>query len=197
VPTEAPTEVPTQANPPTALPVVYHLNLPPQNQIQYDFFEHLCEAQWSNGAHFFDCPGDPADPNGSASQVTAQSGLAFVTDNQALLTIPAFGNNNSSIFGHYPAYVVQSGDRFKAALTVSFNKNEDCALSFGLDYYDAQKQYHSLTEWPIDPTHALQEVDYDLSALNGQTVDFSLAVRYQGHDRCEALWVAPLIYNLP
>jgi len=189
------TSIPTPSDPPLALPSAYHLNLPPADQIRYDFFDHLCEAKWSNGAHFLNCPGNITDPNGSASPVNAQTVLPFATDNKALLTIPAYGNNNSSIFGHYPAYTVQAGDTFKAALTVAFDKNEDCAVAFGLGYYDSQQQYHDLTEWSIDPVNALQEVDYDLATLNGQTVDFSLAVRYQGHDSCEALWVAPLIYT--
>lgn len=189
------TSIPTPVNTPTALPVAYHLDLPPADHIRYDFVDHICEAQWANGAHFLSCPGDGTDPNGSAQVLTPQLGLAFVTDNKALLTVPAYGNNNSSIFGHYPTYTVQAGDTFKAAVTVAFDKNEDCALSFGLDYYDAQKQYHSLIEWPIDPTNALQVVSYDLSPLQGQAVDFSLAVRYQGHNQCEAVWVAPLIYQ--
>lgn len=191
---EPPTPTATTASEPTATaaangPLVYRFDVAPE-KIHYDFYAQYCDAQWSNSGQQLPCPGDPADSRGSVSQYT---GLANNAD--LLLTIPAFNESFAGLFGHYPAYTVQTGDIFQARLSVLAEK-DPCSVDFGLAYFDAQKQFHELTQLPgIANVGGLRELVFDLSALAEQTVEFTLVVRYQGPTRCQAVWFSPIIYQ--
>ena len=72
-------------------------------------------------------------------------------------------------------------------------------MTFRLDY-KAGGQTRTLASWHEVYEGQYSTIDFDLSALNGQTVKFILVVTANGSARDdEALWVAPRIvrYGVP
>jgi hypothetical protein len=166
--------------------------------IVFDFAAQLCNAKWMNGGQkFASCP-DPSSDHSAGYAVLldpATEGLPAGTP--VLLTIPAW-NGFAALFLRYPALTVQAGDHFRATLRCQTGTT-DCDVEFALEYYDSSGTYHSpFASWKqnsgMPPTH----VDYDLSALAGQNVDFVLILRPNNNtpQLDLGLWIAPQIYRV-
>ena len=188
--TPQPTSTPT-------LPVVYS----EPDQIVLDFFATACEATWSNNSYEIPCPGNPLD--------TAR-GFIFPTDyasieghrmveDPMLIGSPGLGDGNGlGLFGRYPAITIQGGDTF--VTTVACQGDYICDVEFALEYFDANGNFHPENNWkfPYARGNGPLEVQFDLSALAGQTVEFSLVLRAQGPPQdARVVWINPHITRTP
>ncbi len=184
IPTLTPS--PTAAAQPTPLPA---------GTITLDFSARMCNAQWMNGVQYLPCPATEASrPAGYPSLMDPVS-QGLPPNTAVLLTVPA-QNGASSIFGRYPVYLVQAGDRFQATLRCV--SDVPCQVEFALEYYDAQGKYHDhFGAWQYSGGDPPIPVDLDLSPLAGQRVGFTLAVRPQNSSPQNdlALWIAPHIFR--
>ncbi len=175
--------------------------LPHPLEEAYNFVEHACEARWTNNGADLPCPGDLADIlPGYVGLEDLASLYAFPVP--ALLTIPAQANSGfGGVFGHYPAFTVQAGDRFRAILACSPEALvESCDLEFALEYYDGSGTYvpamDTNTRWYLGFDDQPLNLDLDLSFLAGQTVEFLLVVRDNGDPAGDyALWGNPHIWR--
>jgi hypothetical protein len=109
--------------------------------------------------------------------------------------ILAFPQNSSTgyIQGAYPAFAVQSGDRFKATLSCEYGAS-DCFVIYRLDYRVSGGPVLTLGTFGERYDGLYYAADIDLSSLAGQNVNFILTVLANGSalgDR--AMWVAPRI----
>jgi hypothetical protein len=71
-------------------------------------------------------------------------------------------------------------------------------MEYALEYYDAKGKYHSpFLSWKYQAGDSPLNIDTDLSALAGQTVDFVLTLRPQNStpEKDYSLWIAPHIYR--
>jgi hypothetical protein len=161
-----------------------------------DFVAGLCDAQWMNGSqHLTACPDPNADRSGgyATAIAPAQEGLPAGTP-----VILAFaGTTSAALFLKYPAYTVQAGDHFRAALDCQVNAQ--CDVEFALEYYDAGGAYHSpFLQWEYKVGDPPIKVDADLSLLVGQRVNLVLALRPQNNTSAlddGGLWIAPAIVH--
>lgn len=170
----------------------------PHGTVELDFVAQLCKAQWLNGSqHLKSCP----NPNGN----DVSGGYASVLDpttgglpagTPVLLTIPAW-NGFSSLFLRYPAFRVQSEDRFQTTLRCA-NTNP-CDVEFALEYYDSRNEFHKFLKWDYKVGDPEIHVDADLSSLAGQTVEFTLVHRlfHDLHDpqQDNGIWIGPRIFR--
>lgn len=161
----------------------------------YDFVANYCDAEWENNNSALACPGSDGDHAGFVIKLNApkmENGVK--SDDPGLLTHPR-SSNNGIITGIYPAFQIQSGDRFRALINCRYNA-DGCNVIFRLDYRSGG-QTKTLGSW-----HEIYEgkyfpVDLDLSSLAGKTVKFILVVTANGSPNDdEALWVAPRIVRL-
>ena len=112
-------------------------------------------------------------------------------DEPGLLTYPK-GTSNGVITGQYPAFTVQSGDRFRAWVNCQYKAN-NCDVIFRLDYKNNGEVRTSAT-WHEAYEGNYYNVDVDLSSLAGQTVKFILVVQANGSPKDdEAVWLNPHI----
>ena len=185
-PTKTPTPTVTPGGP-TVTPIV---------GAAYDFAADPCKASWFSGAGALTCPGTDGDAKGFVLKVTNPKLETGATDTRAgLLTFPQ-NIQNGYIQGFYPAFRVQSGDRFRSIINCEGGAT-NCYVVFRLDYQTGTDPIR--TFWgPFGERYEGQfySIDVDLSSLAGRDVKFILTVLAAGTatgDR--ALWVGPHIYR--
>ncbi len=185
------TPIPTLTPSPTAVTTPP----PPLGTIALDFVALMCNAQWMNGVQYLSCPPTQASRPGGYPSMMDPASQGLPANTSILLTVPA-QNGASSIFGRYPSFTVRSGDRFRTTLRCV--TAAPCNVEFALEYFDSLGKYHSnFASWHYIGGDPPIPVDFDLSSLAGQNVNFTLAVRPQDSSPQNdlALWVAPLIFR--
>jgi hypothetical protein len=112
-------------------------------------------------------------------------------DEPGLLTSPQ-DKTDGIINGQYPAFTVQSGDRFRTIVNCQYNSKK-CNVIFRLDYKN-NGQIKTLASWYEVNEGKYYPVDLDLSSLAGETVKFILVVSANGaNNNDNAIWLNPHI----
>lgn len=162
----------------------------------YDFAANMCSATWVSGAGNLPCPGTEGDAKGFVRKVDKPKLETGAVDTRpGILTFPQ-NIQNGYIQGFFPAFRVQSGDRFRSIINCE-NGATNCYVAFRLDYQTGTDPIK--TFWgPFLERYEGQyySVDVDLTPLAGRDVKFILTVLAAGvatGDR--ALWVGPYIYR--
>jgi hypothetical protein len=161
----------------------------------YDFAANMCMAKWVSGAGVLPCPGTDGDAKGFVIKLDKPQLETGAFDTRpGLLTNPQ-NTTNGYIQGIYPAFRVQSGDRFQSIINCQYGATS-CYVVFRLDYQIGDGT--PKTFWTFGEKYEGQyyQADKDISSLAGQDVKFILTVMagtYATGDR--ALWVAPRIYR--
>ena len=159
----------------------------------YDFANSVCMANWTSAAGTLPCPGTDGDNRGFLLSLTSPRLENGVTDSRpGILTFPQ-NSSTGYIQGNYPAFAVQSGDRFKATLSCEYGASE-CFVIYRLDYRVGAGPVQTLGTFGERYDGLYYAADVDLTSLAGQNVNFILTVLANGSalgDR--AMWVAPRI----
>ncbi len=174
-------------------PFWVYINVVMNYNVAYDFIANLCAASWSSGAGALPCPGIEGSDNGfvlPGNLATLENGATVSAPN--LLTFPQ-NLTDGFIQGAYPAFTVQSGDRFRVALSCDPD-SAGCQVTYRLDYQVGAGPLQTLWTFSKSRTGSLHTADVDLGALAGQNVKFFLTVLSAGPNNGDrALWVAPRI----
>lgn len=167
----------------------------------YDFLVNAGSAEWevgvgSDSGDSLAFGGDDNDPNGVAKIKDGVKLESGATSGKVLLTYPK-RQDDGYIRGVFPAYKVQSGDRFKGRLTFMIPEGEtDCdsgRVEFELSYREGDDE-NFLEDWTKSCNGSLMPVEVDLSDLKGKTVEFVLVVRADGSSNDDwAVWNSPRI----
>jgi len=162
----------------------------------YDFVAKASEAIWFSGqgseaplALAYNGPDD--NPNGVAKLYDGVTLENKAKSGKILLTYPK-RVDNGYVYGLFPAYLVQSGDKFRANLGFLLpSGSEACGTGkvvFQLIYKDGEV-LKLLKEWAKTCDGSLPPVEYDLSSLAGKSVQFILMVRADGASSDDwAIW---------
>lgn len=161
----------------------------------YDFVGNYCSAQWRTNAGFISCPTGSYDyKNGTITRsYTPILESGFVDDEGALITIPSYGGDGF-IQGQFPKITIHSGDHFKATLTCTKNM-PNCSVTYELLYMvSGTSTATSLGTWNKVYDGSYNQVDVDLSSLDGKEIIFFLKVSSQGDPTDDfAQWMAARI----
>jgi hypothetical protein len=167
----------------------------PGGGVGYDFAANACSATWTSGAGTLPCPGTDGDAKGFVLQVNNPKLESGVTDSRpALLTSPQ-NILNGNIRGTFPAFRVQSGDRFRSRLSCEGGATS-CWVNFRLEYQIGNGPIR--TFWSFNEKHEglFKDMDVSLNSLAGQDVKFILSNYAAGSaagDR--ALWISPQVFR--
>jgi len=169
------------------------INVASTANVAYDFTANASSAVWTSGAGTLSFPGTDGSAAGFAllkdkprfesGIESAQPGLLFAPNNVT----------NGFIQAIYPAFRVQSGDRFQATIGCEYGATT-CYVAYRLDYqvdggavrtfWTFHEKYEGLT----------YNVNLNLDALAGQNVRFILVVSAYGSPTGDrALWGNPVI----
>lgn len=158
----------------------------------YDLLANYCEASWQNESRDLPCPGAEGDDRGFVRALTSprmEDGKAI---GNGLLTYPERGSNGM-IIGKYPAFRIQSGDRFQASIGCLHEAN-DCDMIFRLQYQIGNGSVRTLGQWREVYEEQSYPINIDLSTLSGENVKFILSVLANGSSHEDfALWINPRI----
>ena len=170
----------------------------PGANMAYDFASNACASgvSWFSGAGALSCPGSDGDAKGFVLKVSPSRLESGASDPRpGIITFPQ-NVQNGYIQGFFPAFRVQSGDRFRSVINCEGGAT-NCYVIFRLDYQTGTDPIR--TFWgPFAERYEgrFYNVDVDLSSLAGRDVKFILTVLAAGTatgDR--ALWVGPHIYR--
>jgi hypothetical protein len=159
----------------------------------YDFTANAASATWSGGAGALTFPGAEGNANGFALKSdkpklengieSAQAGLLFVPNNVS----------NGYIQASYPAFKVQSGDRFQSTIGCEYGATT-CYVAYRLDYQIGTNAVKTFWTFREKYEGLSYNTNLDLSSLAGQDVKFILVVSAYGSPTGDrALWVNPII----
>jgi hypothetical protein len=178
------------------------VNTPQGGGTQYDFVSSASSAAWYSAAG--ESAGAPLafngsldDPNGAAILADGLKLETGQTSGKVLLTVPK-QQQNGVVYGVFPSYQVQAGDRFSARVGFAANPDGRCGAGRVIFQLVAQvdDNVNALKEITATCDGSLTPVDVDLSALSGQTVAFILVVRADGSPQDDwAVWNSPQIVN--
>ncbi len=162
----------------------------------YDFTANAASAAWSGGAGALTFPGSDGNASGFALKQdkpklengieSAQAGLLFAPNNVT----------NGYIQASYPAFRVQSGDRFQATIGCEYNSTS-CYVAYRLDYQIGSNAVKTFWTFREKYEGLSYNANLDLSSLAGQDVKFILVISAYGSPTGDrALWVNPLIVRV-
>lgn len=159
----------------------------------YDFTANAASATWSSGAGALSFPGTDGSANGFGIKLDAPKLESGVTSANAGLLFAPNNVTNGYVQAVYPAFRVQSGDRFQATIGCEYGAT-NCYVAYRLDYqigtgpvktfWTFREKYEGLT----------YNVNLNLNSLAGQDVKFILVISAYGSPTGDrALWVNPVI----
>ncbi|MDI6770896.1 MAG: NBR1-Ig-like domain-containing protein, partial [Anaerolineales bacterium] len=159
----------------------------------YDFVANYCSATWTSGAGILPCPGTDGNANGFVLKLDSPRLENGVTDaSPGLLTFPQ-NVTNGYIQGIYPAFTVQSGDRFQSIVNCQYGATS-CYVTFRLDYQIGSGPVKTFWTFKEKYEGLYYRANLDLSSLAGQNVKFILTILASGSPTGDrALWGAPRI----
>jgi hypothetical protein len=158
----------------------------------YDLLASYCEASWENDSQSLPCPGTEGDDSGFVIVFNSPRLEDGKTRGNGLLTYPERGNNGI-ISGEYPAFRIQTGDRFQASIGCLYEAN-DCDVVFRVQYQIGNGAVRTLGQWREIYEGQFYPINIDLSTLNGERVKFILSVLANGSSHEDfALWINPRI----
>ena len=169
----------------------------PGANVAYDFASNACASgvSWFSGAGALSCPGSDGDAKGFVLKVSPSRLESGANDPRpGIITFPQ-NVQNGYIQGFFPAFRVQSGDRFRSVINCEGGAN-NCYVTFRLDYKTGTDPIRTLFLFNERYEGLFYNMDVDLSSLAGRDVKFILTVLSAGTaagDR--ALWVGPHIYR--
>jgi len=172
-----------------------------QTGITYDFLISAKDAVWISSVGT--AQGTPLafngaddDPDGVAKIKDAVLLETGATSGKILLTYPR-REDNGAVSGLFPAYTVQSGDVLKAKLGFMLDyTGSTCGVGrvkFQIVYKEGGAP-KLLQEWTKTCSGGFTDVNIDLSALKGKTVQFGFVVQAEGSSTDDwAVWNSPRI----
>ena len=172
-----------------------------QTGITYDFLISAKDAEWISSVGT--AQGTPLafngaddDPDGVAKIKDAVLLETGATSGKILLTYPR-REDNGAVSGLFPAHTVQSGDVLKAKLGFMLDYTGSTCGAGRVKFQIVYKEGGApklLQEWTKTCSGGFTDVNIDLSALKGKTVQFGFVVQAEGSSTDDwAVWNSPRI----
>ncbi len=158
----------------------------------FDFAANGGAAVWSTGAGSLAFPGSDGSANGFAIKLDNPTMENGAGGGASLITVPQ-NVYDGYIQGVYPAFQVQSGDRFQATIGCQSGATS-CYVTYQLNYQVGDGPVQTFWSFRERFEGLVYSVNLDLSSLAGKNVKFILKVLASGEaggDR--ALWSGPRI----
>jgi hypothetical protein len=160
--------------------------------VAYDFTANASSAVWSNGAGTLTFPGKDGDAAGFGLKKDKPKFESGTESSEAGLLMVPRNVTNGFIQATYPAFAVQSGDRFHTIVSCEYGSNS-CYVAYRLDY---EVDGVTKTFWTFRERYEglSYTASIDLTPLAGKNVKFTLVINSYGSPAGDrALWVNPVI----
>ena len=159
----------------------------------YDFTAHASEAKWSSGAGALPFPGSNGDAKGFGLKLDKPKFESGVEQTTPGLLMSPQNIYNGYIQATYPAFRVQTGDRFQTTVGCEFNATS-CYVAYRLDYQIGNGPVRTFWSFREKYEGLTYSANLSLNSLAGNDVKFTLFMSAYGPatgDR--AIWGNPII----
>ncbi|MCQ3936640.1 MAG: hypothetical protein DPW18_06290 [Chloroflexi bacterium] len=161
--------------------------------VAYDFTANAGSAAWSSGAGALTFPGTDGSANGFGLKLDQPKLESGVTSAKAGLLFVPNNVTNGYIQASYPAFRVQTGDRFQATIGCEYGATT-CYAAYSLNYQIGSGPVKTFWTFREKYEGWTYNVNLNLNALAGQDVKFILVTSAYGSPTGDrALWVNPII----
>lgn len=160
-----------------------------------DFAANICNAAWSStAAATLPCSGAENFTAGSVSYTNTPIIEPAYNDNESTIVMIPPNGSGGTISGKYPAMTVLAGDHF-VALAGCMTNSTNCTVNFTLSYIEGSNPPVGLGTWTETYDGNRTNIDVDLSALAGKSVQFVLSVSNNNNSSTDdrAFWEAAKI----
>lgn len=140
----------------------------------FDLAADYCSARWMGSESLLDCPGDSSD-DGGAVILLRDPVLETRPENALALWLRPPAARAAQIWGVYPGYKVQDGDRFMAELGC-LQDSPGCAVVFEVGYRVENGSWRLLGSWYQGFDGVTTPVEISLSGLQGAVIQLRLQV---------------------
>jgi hypothetical protein len=165
----------------------------PQSNYPLDFVASYCSAEWTSGAGRLPCQGASDDSRGSVQRINNPTLESGYVDDEPVLRMQPQMITDGVIRGKYPAFRVENGHFFVAVIGCA-NKATKCDVNFQLSYQIDNGSIQTLATWHEVYDEEFRPVEFDLSGLRGNDVNFILTIQANGAPTQDiAQWLAPRI----
>lgn len=172
--TPTPTPTPTEEDAPTS--TATGTEAPPSKpELVNDFVDNMCQASWRNEGGELLCPGPIEGSEGGVFQSQNQTLENGVNAASSGIILYPPKELKGWVEGRFPGFKIQDKDRFTAMFSC-ISGNTECDLGVEIQYRDASGEIRDLLSWHEIHDSNVREVDIDLSALAGETVQFIITV---------------------
>ncbi|MBI3162889.1 MAG: hypothetical protein HYZ23_10275 [Chloroflexi bacterium] len=169
------------------------INVTSSSGTGYDFTANAASAVWSGGAGSLTFPGTDGSANGFALKKDKPKFENGIESGQAGLLFAPNNVNNGYIQAVYPAFKVQSGDRFQSTIGCEYGATT-CYVAYRLDYQIGSGAFKTFWTFREKYEGLTYNANLDLSSLAGQDVKFVLVISAYGSPTGDrALWGNPVI----
>ncbi len=161
--------------------------------VAYDFTSNAASATWTSGTGALTFPGTEGNASGFGLKQDQPKLESNVTSAKAGLLFAPNNITNGYIQASYPAFRVQSGDRFQATIGCEQGAT-NCYVAYSLYYQIGNNPVRTFWTFREKYEGWTYNVNLDLSSLANQDVKFILYVSAYGSPTGDrALWVNPII----
>ena len=168
------------------------INVTSSSTTAYDFVANANLATWTSGAGPLIFPVTDNAASGFVFSLSAPELEDGSTGAAGLLTAPQ-NVTDGYIQGIYPAFAVQSGDRFQSIINCQFGAT-GCYVTFQLNYQIGTGAVQTLKSFREKIDGMYYGLDVPLTSLAGQNVKFILKVLATGSPTGDrAVWSGPRI----
>jgi hypothetical protein len=159
----------------------------------YDFTANATSAVWTSGAGTLAFSGTDGDARGFALKRDRPKFESGVESAQAGMLFAPQNITGGFIQAVYPAFRVQSGDRFQSTIGCEYGATT-CYVAYRLDYQIGSGAVRTFWTFREKYEGWTYNVNLDLSSLAGQDVKFILVINAYGSPTGDrALWGNPVI----
>lgn len=161
--------------------------------VVFDFVANYCSAEWRSAAGVLSCPGTTGDSEGFVIKIAEPKLEDGRTENEPALETHPQWINDGVITGKFPAFDVQSGDKFRTIIGCLYNATL-CNVRFQFNYRADGGPLQNLGSWVETYDGSIRSLEIDLSPLAGKSVEFVLAIQANGSSSKDwAFWLYPHI----
>lgn len=169
------------------------INVSSSSNTGYDFTSNAASATWSSGAGALTFPGTDNNANGFGINQANPKLESGVTSALAGLLFAPNNVTNGYVQASYPAFRVQSGDRFQATIGCEQGATQ-CYVAYSLNYQIGTGPVKTFWTFREKYEGWTYNANLDLSSLANQDVKFILVINAYGSPTGDrALWVNPII----
>jgi hypothetical protein len=160
---------------------------------EYDFSIQHCSAIWRSETSRLQCD-DTSNPSNGFINLLTSPEFENRSENEPALWVHPNETRYGWVEGTYPAYTVRYGDVFKAWVGCMAGYDL-CNVRFYLAYQAGDGRIYILDEWVETYDRQVTTINFHLSDLAGETVQFILGMEANTRnvDDAQGFWFVPRI----